>query len=158
MTFKGDNTSIRSVAFSPCGSWLASASGDIPPVRFWDIAIGDCITTLNVGTVIDSLAFDATGSRLHTDIGTFVLNLPPFAQVPNAAPATGSLPQIVHRQSLGLCKDKTWITWDSHKILWLPPMYRPGRSAVAASTVAIGCPSGRIVLMTFSAVNRLRIL
>ncbi|KAH8742668.1 hypothetical protein F5883DRAFT_387437, partial [Diaporthe sp. PMI_573] len=143
-------TSVHSVAFSPDGSRLASASGDLVSVKLWDVSTGDCIAALNVGKVIYSVAFDATGSRLNTDVGTFVLNSPSSAQVATIAPAPGYLPQTVDRQGIGLSKDKAWVTWDSHKILWLPPAYRPRQSAVTASTVAIGCPLGRVVLMTFS--------
>ena len=35
-------------------------------------------------------------------------------------------------------------------VLWLPPEFRPQCSAVARSTVAIGCLSGRVLLFTFA--------
>jgi WD40 repeat protein len=154
-TFEGHSNSVDSVTFSPDSSRLASASGDLVSVKLWDVSTGDCIAALDVGTVIYSLAFDVTGSRLNTDIGTFVLNLPSSTQVATVFPTPGYLPQTVDRRGIGLSKDKAWVTWDSHKILWLPPAYRPRMSAVTASTVAIGCPLGRVVLMTFSAVNGL---
>jgi len=46
--------------------------------------------------------------------------------------------------------DGVWITGSGRNLLWLPPEYRPGRSAVAGSTVAVGCVSGRVVFFRFS--------
>ncbi|KAF3484280.1 uncharacterized protein GIQ15_03604 [Arthroderma uncinatum] len=154
MTLKGGVDFVRSLAFSPDGSRLASASGEIISVRLWDIATGNCIAMLDVGTTLTNLAFDATGSQLNTDIGSFVLNLP-SAEVTTAALSPLCLPLTVNRQGFGLSIDKTWVTWSSHKVLWLPPAYRPLSSAVTASTVALGCLSGQVVLMTLSAANGL---
>lgn len=38
----------------------------------------------------------------------------------------------------------------SNHVLWLPPQFRPAELAVADSTVAIGCESGRVVVMRYS--------
>ncbi|KAK3905905.1 NWD2 protein [Staphylotrichum tortipilum] len=53
-------------------------------------------------------------------------------------------------KTLASGEDNTWITWDSHNFLWLPPTYRPGYSDITASIVAIGYPSGRVLLLAFS--------
>lgn len=46
--------------------------------------------------------------------------------------------------------DGTWITKEGKRLIWLPPEYRPRVSAVFGDTVAIGCPSGRVLIMRFS--------
>jgi WD40 repeat protein len=164
-TFKGHSYQVYSVAFSHNSTILASAADD-DTVKLWDVATGACTATLDVGAFITHLAFDATRSSLNTDVGTFTLNSPsspsplstsaiPAAvrtapPPPTPVPAPGPLPQRVDRWGIGLSEDRAWVTWDSHEVLWLPPAYRPEESAVTASTVAIGCPSGRVVLMTIS--------
>jgi hypothetical protein len=164
-TLEEHSDSCQSVAFSHDSTILASASYD-KTIKLWDVATGACTATLDVGAFITHLAFDATRSSLNTDVGTFTLNSPsspsplstsaiPAAvrtapPPPTPVPAPGPLPQRVDRWGIGLSEDLAWVTWDSHEVLWLPPAYRPEESAVTASTVAIGCPSGRVVLMTIS--------
>lgn len=129
----------------------------------WDVATGTCTATLKTGTIIYRLAFDTTGSYLYTDIGTLTLNNPSSSlseSSTSAALAAGSTtaplplipppvpsppPQAVDSQGAGVSADRTWVTWDSHRVLWLPPAYRPGVWAAIESTVAIGCPSERVV-------------
>jgi hypothetical protein len=49
-----------------------------------------------------------------------------------------------------LNRGKDWIAYDGKKVLWLPPEYRPSCSVVLGLTVAIGCPSGRVIVVCFS--------
>ncbi|KAH6883944.1 hypothetical protein B0T10DRAFT_367152, partial [Thelonectria olida] len=51
----------------------------------------------------------------------------------------------------GLSPDKIWIKWNGHNTLWLPPDYRPFASAISPSTttIALGCPSGRVLVIGF---------
>ncbi|KAH6883964.1 hypothetical protein B0T10DRAFT_365876, partial [Thelonectria olida] len=69
---------------------------------------------------------------------------------PVAVSTPGTASQHVKRRDVGLSEDSVWVTWESHRVLWLPPAYRPRRSAVTASTVAMGCPSGRVVVVRVS--------
>jgi WD40 repeat protein len=157
-TLKGHSSLVNSVAFSHDSKTVASASYD-ETIKLWDAATGDCTATLEGYTgQVRSVAFDTTGSSLFTNVGTFTLNnlslsptastATPALEVSNARP--GSLLQHVNRWGIGLSEDNAWVTWGSHKVLWLPPTYRPGASDTTASTVAIGCPSGRVVLLAFS--------
>ncbi|KEZ42692.1 Uncharacterized protein SAPIO_CDS5949 [Scedosporium apiospermum] len=54
------------------------------------------------------------------------------------------------RFEYGFSTDSCWVTWHGKNLLWLPAEFRPVCSAVAASAVAIGCSSGRVVVMSFS--------
>ncbi|KAK4148427.1 putative WD domain protein, partial [Chaetomidium leptoderma] len=156
-TLKGHSREVSSVAFSHDSKMLASASDDAS-IKLWDAATGTCTATLEIGRVVKHLAFDATSSSLLTDVGSFTLNS--LSMSPTASTATPALKvskamhsplsQQVNRCGVGLSEDNVWVTWGSHKVLWLPPSYRPGKSDTIASTVAIGCPSGRILLLAFS--------
>ena len=116
-------------------------------IKVWDAASGACRQTLEVGGVIYNLVFDPTGSHLYTDIGSIELNhdLDPLL------PATTQHYPEPSRLGYGLRPDGMWVTWKAENVLWLPPEYRPACSAVAGSAVAIGCLSGRVVVLGFSA-------
>jgi WD40 repeat protein len=61
-TFKGHTSSVHSVAFSPDGKRLASASAE---VKVWDLARGQVVHTLRGHTLaLNSLAFSPDGQRL----------------------------------------------------------------------------------------------
>ena len=63
-TFEGHIDGVRSVAFSPEGSTLASGSGD-GTVRLWDVATGHSIAELTGHTAqARSVAFSSDGNIL----------------------------------------------------------------------------------------------
>ncbi|KAL8299079.1 hypothetical protein RB593_009133 [Gaeumannomyces tritici] len=157
-TLKGHSGGVNSVAFAHDGKTLASASRD-KTVKLWDTATGGCTTTLDVGMIVTHLAFDATSSSLFTNVGTFSFNHPQkTAKAPPAQPAVAvpGLPLRVDQKGIGL-SDSVWVTWGLHRVLWLPPAYRPGESAVMQSMLAIGNSSGRVVLMAVSPDSNLLI-
>ncbi|KAK1762844.1 quinon protein alcohol dehydrogenase-like superfamily [Phialemonium atrogriseum] len=134
-TLLGHGVAISSVAFSEDDQMLASASID-GAVKIWALATGKCTQTFELGTLVNSLAFDTSGSCLHTNVGIIALDPDPTRQP--------------RRQGYGVSPDGTWILRDEENILWLPPEYRPGCVGVAGSTVAIGCPSGRVLILGFA--------
>ncbi|KAH6974017.1 hypothetical protein EDB80DRAFT_527150, partial [Ilyonectria destructans] len=69
---------------------------------------------------------------------------------PATLSASGPLHHPRQRQGYGISDDGVWITYQGRNLLWLPSEYRPVTSAIAASTVALGCISGRVLLFRFS--------
>ncbi|KAK7219802.1 hypothetical protein V2G26_007805 [Clonostachys chloroleuca] len=148
-TLKGHGASVNSVAFSADGQRVASGSRD-KTVKIWDVATGACVQTLRVGRVITYLLFDpTTNSLLSTDIGLLNLDLPVLPPAIDNGSTDATL-QSVRHCGWGISTDSVWITKDGKGMLWLPPQYRVMKSAVVGSTVAIGCRSGRVLVMKFS--------
>ncbi|OBS17519.1 hypothetical protein FPOA_12011 [Fusarium poae] len=148
-TLEGHGDSVTSVVFSADGQRLASGSGD-KTVKIWDAATGACEQTLNVGRLLYHLSFDPTSNALlSTDIGLLNLDRPALPPVINDRSTEITLPRVSH-SGWGISADGEWIVEDGKKMLWLPPDYRGGRPAIDRSTVAIGCRSGRVLVMKFS--------
>ncbi|CAM1503379.1 Fc.00g081550.m01.CDS01 [Cosmosporella sp. VM-42] len=144
-TLEGHSDWVRSVAFSADGQRLASGSDD-RTIKVWDAATGACLQTLEIVADLTHLFFDPkTNTRLFTNIGPLSLDLTPGIN--------NQLTEASHRvchSGYGISTDGLWIVKDEDKMLWLPIEYRGIVSAVAGSTVAIGCSSGRVLVMKFS--------
>jgi hypothetical protein len=117
---------------------LGSADGRVP---------GDaCVWKLT------HLRFDPSRPILYTYRGAFLI-----PSTSSALPSTRqyafrsaldlelipSSPPIPKGVSYGLEPGNSWITCNGEKVLWLPSEFRPVRSAVSGSAIAIGCHSGR---------------
>jgi WD40 repeat protein len=162
-TLEGHRGGVSSVAFSPDSKHLASASYD-KTVKIWDRAIGHCIQTLEIGRPLSYIQFDRAGAgfRLYTEIGAFDIVLPstsllvPLSASPPSLPAPPAQEphHTVPRHGYGVSADDIWITYNDENLLWLLSEYRPSTSAVAASTVALGCMSGRVLLWTFAFLDK----
>jgi WD40 repeat protein len=147
-TLKGHSNSVRSVAFSADGDRLASGSY-VKTVKVWDAATGACVQTLDVGQAIAHVSFDPmTSSRLFTDIGLLNLYLPALLPAIDSQSAEATSRDVSH-SGYGINTDGVWIVKDEKRMLWLPPEHRGVRSAVVGSTVAIGCSSGRVLVVNF---------
>ena len=138
-TLEGHGGSVTSVAFSADSKLVVSGSDD-RTIKVWDAATGREMQTLAIGTILYNISFDITGAYLNTDIGVIVLDTLLALDTAPSAPAQGC----------GVSSDDIWTTWNSENLLWLPTEYRPRRSLVSASTVAIGCASGRVLIFRFS--------
>ncbi|OCK73307.1 WD40 repeat-like protein, partial [Lepidopterella palustris CBS 459.81] len=146
-TLKGHSNSVTSIAFSHDSKLLASASRDDKTVRIWDAATGTLQQTLAVDSYVSNISFDITDAILITNIGCFNIY-----GIRNASLSISS--QKVNSQSRreGLGISKSWITWKSQKIFWLPPDFRAIVSDISltGSMVAIGCNSRKVFIIGFS--------
>ncbi|KAH7159301.1 hypothetical protein DER46DRAFT_382282 [Fusarium sp. MPI-SDFR-AT-0072] len=147
-TFRCSKSWVYSVAFSADGQLLASGSGD-ETVKVWDAATGACLQTLEIDREINCLSFDPiTNSLLSTDIGLLNLDLPalpPAIDIQSTEAVSGG----TSHSGYGISTDGVWIVKDEKGMLWLPAEYRASASAVVGSTVALGCGSGRVLVMKF---------
>src|SRR5436305_7914493 len=102
-------------------------------------------------TTLHNISFDTADQYLRTDIGAIDLDV--------SSASSRALSRIAYqkprRRNHGVSSDGTWITCNSENLLCLPSEYRPSRSAMTASTVAIGCPSGRVLIFNFIIHNSL---
>ncbi|KAG4273322.1 hypothetical protein FPRO04_14559 [Fusarium proliferatum] len=147
-TLEGHDGSVSSVVFSADGQRLASGSDD-KTVKIWDAHSGECLKTLKVNRVLTDLIFDSTTNHcLFTEMGRLKLDLPvlPLATDSQTKPVSRG----TSHSGYGISTDDIWIVKDRKRMLWLPPEYRKQASAVVKSTVAIGCHSGRVLVMKFS--------
>ncbi|KAH8743408.1 WD40-repeat-containing domain protein [Diaporthe sp. PMI_573] len=148
-TLEGHGLPVTSAAFSADGQRLASGSHD-KTVKVWDVATGACAQTLEIDRVITHLSFDPmTNSLLSTDIGLLNLDLPALPPAIDNQSTDATLRGDRH-SGWGISTDGLWIVKDGKGMLWLPPECRASKSAVVGSTVAIGCRSGRVLVMKFS--------
>jgi hypothetical protein len=156
-TLEGHKDRVVSVAWSHDAVLLASASDDYT-VKIWAAKTGHCLLTLEVGQVISRLQFAlADSSLLHTDVGTFHLQLTMtfMATTPTAIAAPHPYPSFSRllpnaREGYGLTHDSTWIMYEGQNALWLPPEFRPQCSAISGLVVALGCASGRVLVFRFA--------
>ncbi|EXK76440.1 hypothetical protein FOQG_18818 [Fusarium oxysporum f. sp. raphani 54005] len=144
-TLEGHGKEVQLVAFLPDGQRLASASRDWT-VKIWDVTTGHCQETLGGRRAFNIIRFDRTGARLLTDASTFDLSV----SSPSPQPASRPPHHLCQRQGYGISTNDVWITYQGRNLLWLPSDYRPATSAIAASTVALGCRSGRVLLFRFT--------
>lgn len=148
-TLEGHGGWVSSVVFSTDGERLASGSFD-GTVKIWDAATGACVQTLNVGRALYRLSFDpTTNTLLSTDIGLLNLDHPALPPAIDDQSTEITLRGIRH-SSWGISTDGVWIVKDRKEMLWLPPDYRGWEPAVVRLTAAIGCRSGRVLVMKFS--------
>ena len=62
--FSGHNYEVRSVAFSPCGGYIASGSCDTT-IKLWDVSTKECIHTFEGHKdFINSIAFSPCGKYI----------------------------------------------------------------------------------------------
>jgi WD40 repeat protein len=129
-TLEGHGSLVTSVVFSHDSQRLASASHD-HTVKIWDSKTGKCLQTLEGhGNWVTSVVFSHDSQQLAS------------------AAVDGTREQQLSGYSCS--SDVSWITWNRENVLWLPTECRFGEVAVSRSTVAIGCRTGRVLVIRFS--------
>ncbi|KAH6637226.1 hypothetical protein F5144DRAFT_569983 [Chaetomium tenue] len=147
---------VKSLCFSHDGQLLLSSYEE--EIRVWDVASGHCARIVR-GVVpgIGVVGFDALSTRILSNFGFLAVNgqSATFMLLPNDTTPE----EQCQRLGFGIDKDKSWVTWGSDRVLWLPPEYRPDSVAVLpaepskrlqASLIVLGCYSGRVVFLRFS--------
>ncbi|CAG1997953.1 unnamed protein product [Fusarium graminearum] len=140
---KGHSNFVRSVVFSHDSKKVASGSWD-KTIRIWNAEIGECKEIVPLDGSAHVLSFATDGRGIVTDRGTFPLTCGLQSRPGSAMPWQSS-----HAPMLA-CIDSTWVTAAGKDFLWLPPECRNGEVAVSGSTVAIGCRSGRVLVLGIS--------
>ncbi|KAL7905841.1 hypothetical protein GGI35DRAFT_459469 [Trichoderma velutinum] len=143
-TLESSNALQENVAvFSPDSQRLATVSSD-GTIEIWDVNSGNCLQTFYDGWHGGLIAFDPTDdSRLITDSGVLKLN------ASNVGTPQEVLSGDTDLRQYSISSDGTWITQDDKPLVRLPLEYQPSASAVFRTTVAIGCNSGRVLIMRF---------
>ena len=175
-TLEGHSDRVKSVVFSHDSTRLASASDD-STVKIWDATNGDCLQTLeghsdwvnsvvfsHDSTKLASASHDMTikvwdarnGDCLQTLEGHNVDDLSVlFSQHLSGGgmPEGSQQPQRSLEGSIAISQDRSWVTRNSQKVLWLPSEYRPALYKVSKETVGMGTGSGRVWICRFRAAG-----
>ena len=136
-TLEGHDNGVTSIAFSPDGKLIASGAAN-RTIKLWDTATGECKGTIETRRYISSLSFSPSGDQLNTNQGIF--------SVSSLGVLNTSSTQV---QGTGISIDGAWVMRDGERLLWLPPEYRLKTFAAKNGSLAIGCHSGHVLLMSF---------
>ncbi|RYP27024.1 hypothetical protein DL768_011361 [Monosporascus sp. mg162] len=155
-TLEGHNGWVWSVAFSYDSKLLASGSED-KTVKIWNTATGSLQQIFDLGITVQTISFDDTGLSLNTEIGRIDLaaeakKIQPLLRTPHPNQS-----QEVQYYGYALSRDRSWITWNKHNVVWLPTDYRPSTYTISSfaspstpstvTKIGLGYGSGRVVVI-----------
>ncbi|KAL6799000.1 WD40-repeat-containing domain protein [Trichoderma sp. SZMC 28013] len=143
-TLQGNTYRLLSVAFSPDSKGLLSSSHN-GMLLHWDVGTGVLLNTYEMESTSHLSFMDE--STIITDRTIACLDKLPQLSNPN-----WNLEHWSTFKGAGwaLSEDRCWVDYDGQNVLWLPPEYRPVKSAVSTETLAIGCSSGNVLVLGFS--------
>ncbi|KAL6830732.1 quinon protein alcohol dehydrogenase-like superfamily [Trichoderma sp. SZMC 28015] len=144
LTLQGNTDRLLSVAFSPDNKRLLSSSHN-GMLWHWDVATGMLLKTYAMESTTHLSFIDE--SAIITDRAIISLN-----DLSQHWEASGSFKHHNDSKAAGwaLSEDRCWVNCNGRSVLWLPPEYRPVRSAVARQKLAIGCSSGNVLILGFA--------
>ncbi|RYP32170.1 hypothetical protein DL768_011146 [Monosporascus sp. mg162] len=136
---------VHAICFSHDARFLASTAAD-GSIKIWVAATGECVRTIDVGIPLKRISFDLSDrdACLLTEIGR--LELASLEPANSAAAHTREDTWYGY----GVSSDLLWVTCHGRDVLRLPSEYGVACSAVYRSTVAIGCESGRVLVLGFT--------
>ncbi|KAH7201200.1 hypothetical protein DER44DRAFT_436785 [Fusarium oxysporum] len=140
---EGHSDWVRSVVFSHDSKKVASGSVD-ETIRIWDAETGECEDVVSSHGYTDVISFTLNGCGIVTDRGIFPL------MGGSQSCTSSTMPLQCSDAPMLACTDSTWVTAAGNNLLWLPPECRNGNVAVSGSRVAIGCRSGRVLVLGIS--------
>ncbi|KAH7187155.1 hypothetical protein DER44DRAFT_176620 [Fusarium oxysporum] len=143
---EGHSSSVNSVVFSHDSKKVASASWD-NTIRIWDAETGECEDVVPFDGYAHVISFASDGRGIVTNRGVYALTGGLESRVESPMSLQSS------EASMLACKDNTWVTRAGRDLLWLPPECRNGEMATVRSAIAIGCRSGRVVLLGISVTD-----
>lgn len=145
-TLKRHSKDIVSIASLHDTIRLASVS-DNGIVKIWDPATGKWVSTVDSGYSIHRVQFHISNAGfLYTDRST--LNLAHFADLSLGPVFTDRLSREVVKY--GLSSNRSWITYQGEKLIWLPSEHRASCFRVSGTILSIGCYTGRVLFFKFS--------
>jgi WD40 repeat protein len=136
------------LAFSPNGELVAYKSG-WKEVQLWDTLTGAHHSTLEVhsdddDTVVFSLD-DQPDHKLYLIAD----------EDHSPLKAQTMLWTKSYSGDYTISRDKCWVVWKGHDILWLPPEYRPQRSKSQGNVLVMRTLFGRVIFMYFQTRTQL---
>ncbi|KAL7953888.1 WD40-repeat-containing domain protein [Trichoderma compactum] len=169
---KGHTGKGNSVVFSSNSRKIVSASDDSVAL-VWDVASGALLWTLQGNTDRLLSVADVTAGAL---LNTYEIELTSHLSFKNESAiitdrTVAFLDDLPQRSDFianfeywndsnagwALSEDRCWVNCNWQSFLWLPPEYRPVRSAVATQKLAIGCSSGNVLILGFASDRYIRV-
>ena len=137
-TLEGHTDPVNSVAFSPNGALLASASRD-NTVRLWDTATGAALKMITLASAVHLLSFSPDRQFLETNRG--LLPLEGLEGYYTSHISAQPIPQPC------IFLDQNWVLLNKERLLWLPIEYRAYCSAIRGNVLVLGQSDGRMIIM-----------
>ncbi|PNP59224.1 hypothetical protein FNYG_14995 [Fusarium nygamai] len=142
----GHSDWVNSVVFSYDSKRVASDSFD-KTVRIWNAETGECEHVISLDCCARVLSFTPDERGIVTDCDVVALTGGSRSSI-----EPPMLLQPVETPMLAY-QDGTWVTAAGADLLRLPAECYNGKMAVAGSTVAISCRSGRVMLLGISVAD-----
>ncbi|KAL6887047.1 hypothetical protein GGI43DRAFT_426073 [Trichoderma evansii] len=145
-TLRGHESPATSVAFSQVSAFVASATED-GTVQLWRVDTGDFVQNVFFDAISTNLSITSDNSQVLTNFG--------YIAIDSTASSDVEIPAVF--SGIGVRYYYSWITWNNKNILKLPNDFGACHAAISGSTVAIGCKSGRVIIIRLSTEELLKI-